>query len=770
MGEVYRAHDPRLERYVAVKILPERLARDPQALARFERESKAVAALSHPNILSIYDVGREQGITYAVTELLHGETLRSRLRRGALPWRQTAEIGAAIADGLSAAHLKGIIHRDVKPENIFLTADGRVKVLDFGLARWRPATPEKDATSAPTETEAGAVMGTVGYMSPEQVRGAGAEAPSDIFALGCVLYEMIAGRRAFARETPAQTMTEILEQQPPPLAEAGHPVPKELDRIISRCLEKNAAGRSQSARDLSFALKDLTSSPAALPLIRPARRHKAWIAVTAALTALLVAGGFYWLSRSSKAADSIAVLPFINAGGNPDLEYLSDGITESLINTLSQVPNVAVVSRNSAFRYKGKDTDAQVAGQALKVAAVLTGTVVQRGDGLSIRAELIDVRNNRHLWGEQYNRKFADILAVQDEISTEISDKLRLRLTGEEKKRLARRYTDNTEAYQLYLQGRYYWSKKTEAGFNKGIEYYQAAIQKDPNYAPAYAALANLYYNMANYNFALIAPVEAWAKAKAAAARAVAIDDTLAAAHASLALIAYQWEWDWPAAEREFKRALELDPGSSSTYEPTPASTNHWYSHYLMSLGRTQESMTTGRRALELDPVDLPINAHQGWYYLWTREPARAIEPLQKTIDMAPTFSVAQWYLGLAYERQGAFPAAIAQFHNSVRLTGESAPMLALLGHAYAAANQRSDAQGVLRQLSEWSQAKYVPSYPVAVIYAALGEKDEALARLEKAYDERDAWMDYLAIDPRLDGLRVDPRFVNLLRRMKFAR
>jgi TolB-like protein len=311
------------------------------------------------------------------------------------------------------------------------------------------------------------------------------------------------------------------------------------------------------------------------------------------------------LNQSNKPTDSIAVLPFVNASGNPDMEYLSDGITESLINTLSQVPNLAVMSRNAVFRYKGRETDAQAAGQTLKVQAVLTGTVVQRGDGLSISAELIEVRNNHHLWGEQYNSKLLDILAVQEEISTEISDKLRLKLTGEEKKRLTKRYTENTEAYQLYLQGRYYWNKKTPAGFYKGIEYFQRAIQVDPNYAPAYAGLASLYFNVANYNFALMPSQEAWAKAKAAAGKALQIDGTLAAAHASLALVAYQWEWDWSNAEKEFKRALELDPGSSSTYEPSPASTYHWYSHYLMSVGRTQESFSAGRRALELDPVDL---------------------------------------------------------------------------------------------------------------------------------------------------------------------
>ena len=772
MGEVYRARDPRLHREVAIKVLPERLLRDPEALPRFEHEAKAVASISHPNILAIHDLGREGGTTYIVTELLEGETLRSRLRGGPLGWRTAAEIGAAVAEGLSAAHLKGVVHRDLKPENLFLTTDGRVKILDFGLARWRPAAPPSDASQTLIETEAGTVMGTSGYMSPEQVRGGATEAPSDIFSLGCVLYEMIAGRRAFARATPAQTMTAILEQQPPPLTEIAKPIPAELDRTISRCLEKNQSARIQSAHEVRGALAGLLSG---LPTVqthgarfRLSRRVAFSIAAVVA-GALLVAG----LSRLRDAgarSNSIAVLPFVNASGDPDLEYLGDGIAESLINTLSQVPNLAVMSRNSAFRYKGRGTDAQAAGQALKVQTVLTGTVVKRGEDLSISAELIDVRNNRHLWGERYDRKLVDILAIQQQISTEISNNLRPKLSGDEKKKIARAYTQSTEAYQLYLQGRYYWNKKTPAGFKKGIDYFQRAIQADPNYAPAYAALANLYYNMANYNFALIPPKEAWAKAKSAAAKAIQIDDTLAPAHASLALIAYQWEWDWVGAEKEFKRALELDPGSASTYEPSPPSTNHWYSHYLMSMGRTQESIRVGQRAQELDPVDLAISSHQGWYFLWTHEYGRAIAPLQKTIDMDTNFSVAQWYLGLVYEQQRVYPQAITQFENAVRITAGRPNMLALLGHAYAASQQEQEARAILQRLALASREKYVPPYPVATIYAALGEKEEALAQLEKAYDERDAWMDYLAIDPRLDGLRSDARFTNLLRRMNLAR
>jgi serine/threonine protein kinase/Flp pilus assembly protein TadD len=760
MGEVYRARDPRLGRDVAIKVLPQHLCNDPQAMARSQREARAVAALSHPNILAIFDVGTEQGVSYVVTELLEGETLRARLKTSTIPWQTAAEIGAMIADGLSAAHSRGIIHRDLKPENIFLTSDGRVKILDFGLARWRRETPGQNRTSAPTETSHGIVMGTAGYMSPEQVRGEVADAPSDIFALGCVLYEMIAGRRAFARETAAQTMAAILENHPRPLEELAPDIPRELDTLVGRCLEKSPEQRPQSAADVGAALKGIPRESARprslrIPGLRPS---VLWMA--AALT-LLIAAGLYWLSRSPPAAESIAVLPFVNASGNKDMEYLGDGITESLINTLSHVPNLAVMSRNSVFRYKGREADAQAAGQALNVQTVLSGTVVQRGENLSISAELIDVRNNRHLWGEQYNRRFADMLTVQDEISREISEKLRLKLTGEQKTRLTKRPTQNTEAYQLYLRGRFYWNKRTADGFNKSIEYFQKATDVDPQYAAAYAGMAGAYENLSNYNFALLPPKQAWAKAKLAAENALQIDETVADAHTALAVGAYFFDWNWSNAEKEFRRAMELDPTSATCF--------HWYAHFLMTMGRVEESLRAGRHALELDPVDLPSNAHQGWYYLWTRQYDQSIDPLRKTIEMDPTFPVGQWYLGMAYEQKGWYQEAIAQFENCVKITGGRPSMVALLGHAYAAAKRTNDARSILEQLSAASKQKYVPPYPIAAIYTALGENDEAFAWLERAYEGRDSWMDYLKIDPRLESLHSDPRFTDLLRRMNLA-
>lgn len=426
MGEVYRARDTRLEREVAIKVLPERTARNPEALARFEREAKAVAALSHPNILALYDVGVEQGVSFAVTELLEGETLRSRLA-SLLPWPKAVEIGAAVAAGLAAAHSKGIIHRDLKPENIFLTSDGRVKVLDFGLARMNSAPSPQDGSTLPTETIEGTVMGTVGYMSPEQVRGQRADAPSDIFSLGCMLYEMLAGRRPFASETATQTMAAILEVQPPDPAGSGKHIPAELTRVVMHCLEKHPKQRFQSAQDLGFALRAI-SEPGSAPSTPEERKRlprPGWLA--SAMAVLLAAVSVYWLNRPSQAINSLAVLPFANVGANPDAEYLSDGITENLINSLSQLPKLRVVPRSLAFVYKGREVDPRKAGRDLNVGAVLMGRVVQRGDSLNIQTELVDVKNVSQLWGQQYSRKLSDIIVVQKEISKAVSEKLGLR-------------------------------------------------------------------------------------------------------------------------------------------------------------------------------------------------------------------------------------------------------------------------------------------------------------------------------------------------------
>src|SRR5579864_9335344 len=561
MGEVYRARDPRLDRDVAIKVLPAEVSGDPQALARFQREAKAVAALSHPNILAIFDVGSADGRNYVVTELLEGETLRARLNSSALAWRRAAELGTAIAEGLAAAHSKSVVHRDIKPDNLFLTSDGRIKILDFGLAKMPQAAAGENETVTQGITQTGMIMGTVGYMSPEQVRGIPAGPASDIFSLGCVLYEMVSSKRAFQGQTAAETMSSILRDPPPDLTASVKEIPSELGRLIAHCIEKNPEERFQSARDLAFGLKAALNSPVSAAAADPV-----------------------------KPANSIAVLPFVNASRDPDTEYLSDGITESIINSLAQLSQLKVTPRGTVFRYKGKDVDPQTAGRELNTRVVLTGRVMQRGETLVVSTELVDVAEGSQLWGERYSRKLADIFELEEEIARKISQSLRMKLTGDEHKRLGKRYTENSEAYQLYLRGRHYWIKRTIDGMKKGAEYFQQAIDIDPGYALAYAGLADCYIMLSSY--IAIPPRDGQTKARSAATTAVALDPELAEAHVSWGFIRFLLDWDWAAADRELQRAIELNPANWQG--------PYWYSIILAAIGKHAEAEVQIRRAQEL--------------------------------------------------------------------------------------------------------------------------------------------------------------------------
>jgi serine/threonine protein kinase/Flp pilus assembly protein TadD len=759
MGEVYRAKDARLGREVAIKVLPERMANDAEALERFEREAKAIAALSHPNILAIHDVGRDQGIAYIVTELLEGETLRTRLGRAALPWRKAVEIAIAVTEGLSAAHAKGIVHRDLKPENIFVTSNGHVKILDFGLARQTALVSVQDRSSVPTETRAGMVMGTVGYMSPEQVRGERADAPTDIFALGCVLYEMVAAERAFAGQTASDALAAILKDDPPPLADLGKRTPPELDQIISRCLEKNPRERFHSAHDLTFALRDIlsrsTSTSAPAVAIRPGVRARYWIAAIAVLFVLAAAA--YWLKRRPEAINSLAVVPFVNASANADAEYLSDGISESLINSLSQIPKLRVTARSVVFRHKGKDVDPQKLGRDLNVRAVLTGRVQQRGDTLIIQAELTDVAEGTQLWGQHYDRKMTDVLAVQDEIAKEISDKLRLKLTGEEQERLTRRYTENAEAYQAYLRGRFYAYKYSRDGLNKAIEQFGRATELEPNYALAYAGLAEAYLTGLGSG---LSPREGLPKAKEAALRAISIDERLPEARVSLALVHFYAEWDWAGSQREVKRALEINPNLSQAHD--------WYGFTSALLGRFPEAIQELKKTIQLEPLSPAFNTDLADVYRLARQFDRAIELHRAALEIDPNFAIGHMLLGATYAMKGDFAAAIPEYQKA-RALNDYPQILSFLGHSYAALGKKAEAQSILKDLTGFSRTgQYVSGSDFAIVYIGLGDKDRAFEYLEKAFAERDFIMTFLKVDPIFDPLRSDPRFQDLLRRMKF--
>ena len=768
MGDVYRAHDDRLERDVAVKVLPERFVRDSEARMRFEREAKAVAALTHPNILAIHDYGSTDAAAYSVTELLEGQTLRQRMLQGPIPWRRTIEIAAEIADGLAAAHAKGIIHRDLKPENIFLTNDGRVKILDFGLAQLiRPEPPrgEHDPSTmqtAPMKTDPGSVMGTAGYMSPEQLRGEPVDATSDIFALGCVLYELVTGKPAFIRGTVIDSLSAILTETPDVFAVTQRLIPYELARVIQRCLEKNRAERFQSARDLAFALRALGTSTN-LSFEAPEERKKRkllWGAI--ALAAIVLTTLAYYFSHrgfggepaivpaqpAAAAGRSIAILPFVNATGDRDSEYLSDGITETLINTLSQVPGLRVMSRTSVFHYKGQPPDPLRVGRELRVSSIVIGRVETVGDRLVVSAELIDASDNAQIWGNRYQAARSDIFSVQQSLASEIARMLRLELTGRGQQVLAKRQTTDPRAYELYLKGRFQWNKRDADGLYKAIELFNQAIEIDPQYALAYAGLADCY-NLLDI-WAGLPTKETFPKAKAAAQKALAIDDQLAEAHTSLAYAIHTYEWDWPAAEREYRRAIALNPNYATAHQ--------WYAEFLTAVGRFDEAAREGRKALNLDPMSPIINAVVGWNSTMARRSDAAIEQCLRTTQLFPSFAPAHAYLGLAYLEGGKPREAIAPLELAIKDL-DIVVFRTWLVRAYLAAGEREKALEMAKDLERRGAREYLPPYYMAALYAHLGERDRAFAEMDRAVRERTGALVWVNVDPALDPLRGDARF-----------
>jgi eukaryotic-like serine/threonine-protein kinase len=729
MGEVYRARDPRLARDVAIKILPEKLSQDREALMRFERETKAIAALSHPIIVSIFDVGSEMGIHYAVTELLEGKTLRARLSEGRLPWPEATEICSALAEGLSAAHSKAITHRDLKPGNIFLTSDGRVKILDFGLARIsQPATSE-EKTASLDATETGIVLGTAGYMSPEQIRGLPTGPWSDIFSLGCVMYEMISGHRAFAGSTSAELATAILRETPSTAALRNNGAPSELERLVFHCLEKEPEKRFQSARDLAFALKAVSTS-----IEEP---H----------------------SEGTTSFDSIAVLPFVNTSHEPDTEYLSDGITESIINSLAQLSKLDVTPRSAVFRYKGQqELDPQALGQKLNVHFLLTGRVFQRGENLVVATELMDVVKGAQLWGDRYNRKLSDIFVLEEEIARRISESLRMKLTGHEDKCLAKRFTESSEAYQLFLKGRHHWIKRTPDSLKKAAEYFRQAIDTDPAYALAYAGLADCYCVLSAY--VMIPPREGWAKAKASAAAAVALDPELAEARASWGFIRALADWDWETGLKELQLAAELNPA----YWAAP----HWHALVLSICGKYAEADERINRAWQLEPLSPVIAFIATVISILARDYDEAVRRGLRGVEIEPHHPLVRLYLGVAYQQRAQHAEAIAQMEIAMQLFGDTSTGMGQLAHAYAVAGNPEEARRLLQKLLDQAQRGAVDYYTVALAHLGLGDIEAAFHWLDQSCSNRGVGSLPMLVkgDPRMDILRPDPRFKSILQRM----
>ncbi len=801
MGEVYLAEDTRLRRKVALKLLPAELTANRDRLLRFEQEARAASALNHPNILTIHEIGEAEDRRFIAAEFVDGETLRSRLLSGPLKIGEALRFAEQAASAIAAAHAAGIIHRDIKPENIMLRRDGIVKVLDFGLAKLmaQGEVGAEDATRQLVKTSPGMVVGTLVYMSPEQTRGQQVDERTDIWSLGVVLYEMVAGVAPFRGQTASDTIASILKTETRPLSGLVPEVSAEMERIVSKALEKEAAERYQTSRDFLVDLSRLkkridfetelkrSQAPEATAhdqqvapdtreveparptssaeyIVRHLTQHKRSFAFAMLITLLAAIGFSYWLftrsSTNTAAIESIAVLPFVNASGNGDVEYLSDGMTDMLITSLSQLPKLSVKARSSVFRYKGKDTSPQQTGKELNVQAILIGRLVQHGNDLTLHVELVDAKTETALWSADYNRSMTNLAALQTEIAHDVAEKLRLRLTNTEQQRLAKRGTENTEAYRAYLKGIYYWNKGFAPGFEKSRDYFQQAIDLDPTYALAYSGLAH-YYGFAS-TVGLLPPNENWPKAEAAANKALALDDTLAETYNALAAIKLYYYRDWPSAERYFRRGIELDSNSAEIR-----------AHYALCLslfGSGEEALAEAQRSVELDPLSPRLNYFWGKIFFLMRHYDRAIDQFRKTLELDPNYVTAHEDLGNAYEQKGMQKEAVAEWVKALTLRG-AVEQASSLERNYAAsgfeAAVRALAQVQLAKLNErMKRGEYVPAWEYVSAYTLLGDKKQAFAWFDKAVQERNGFVFDVKVDPIYDKLRDDPRFADLLRRV----
>ncbi len=818
MGEVLLGEDTKQHgRKVALKVLPEEVTRSESRLRRFRQEARAVLALNHPNILTVYEIGEAGEKYYIATEYIEGETLRQCLWQDPLKLDEALGVAIQVAMALEAAHAEGIVHRDIKPENIMLrqdrfVRDRIVKVLDFGLAKLtdrEAGGADPEAVTIPiTETNPGIIMGTTGYMSPEQAQGETIDTRSDVFSLGVVLYEMIAGEPPFKGRTDSHTRVSIIDHDPVPLMQHVADVPRQLDRIVSKALAKDKLKRYQTITDFKLDLEQLrdevhtstgermigqrqatrgaeteaitqptvarsqvetiaeSAASRASAITEPSRTNWLKWAIPAVLAAVSI-GIIVYFSRATPTINSVAILPFVNDTKDPNTEYLSDGITESIINSLSQLPNLRVMSRNASFRFKSPNMDPLEAGRNLNVGAVLTGRLVTRDDRLVIKTELIKVADGSQLWGEEYNSSVTDILSVQDEVSRKISQSLRLRLSGEDVEKLARRYTKDAEAFQLYLKGRYFWNKRNEEGFRNGIEYFKRAEEKDPTFALAFSGLADSYALLCDIGVAK--PVEEMPKAKAAAQKAVDADPTLAEAYTSRAFVRLAYDWDWLGAESDFQQALKLNPKYPTAHQ--------WYASYLMQMGKFNRAKAEIEEAHKLDPLSPIITANHGLYSYYEHKYDDAIAIYKQGLKADPDFWVARHYLALAYVQKGMYNEAITELRSLIKApaTGPIPDKVietemeasSSLGFAYGMAGKTAEARDILAKLQSLSQRRYIAGVYFAMVYAGLKDNENAIQHLNEAFQSRHPGLVLIRIDPKFDGLRSDPKFQELTRRFE---
>ena len=766
MGIVYKAEDTRLKRTVALEFLPPELTRDPEAEERFIQEARAASAIEHNNICTIYEINETKpapgepgdGQIFIAMACYEGETLREKISRGPLRIEEALDIASQVSNALQEAHEKGIVHRDLKPANVMITRKGQAKIMDFGLAKLR---------GQKKLTREGTTVGTVAYMSPEQARGEEVDHRTDIWSLGTVLYEMITAHIPFEGEYEQAVVYSILNEDPKPMTGLRTGISIELERIVSKTLEKNPNERYQHLDEVLVDLRAIARVPESRAITfsqtkakRFRAKHTYIYAGIVILLLILLAGRFILFPgdmQQAEAIDSVAILPLENISGNPDQEYFAQGMTEALITELSKIKALRVISRTSAMRYKNTDKSLPQIANELSVDAVVEGSALLAGEHVRITAQLIEAATDRHIWADSYERELRDIITLQKEVAHTIAQEIRITVTKEEQGRLAQVRPVNPEAYELYLKGRYFWDKRTPEAMTKGIEYFRQAIREDPDYALAYTGLADSYHLLASYS--ILAPMEAFPKAKEAALKALEIDGTLAEAHNSLAATELLYDWDWAAAEREFKRAIELNPNYVTAHQ--------WYAIYLTVTERMNEAITEIKRAMEIDPLSLSLQTGLARQFYFVREYDQAIEQYDKALELDANYVFARAFLGLAYVQKLMYEEAIAEFRQAVALTeGKEPGMLAVLGHAYGVSGQNDEALGILSELSRLSEQRYVPPFYIAVVYVGLGDSDHAFEWLEKACADRSEWMIYLNVEHILDPIREDPRFETLVERI----